>query len=55
MKKGNYKFDLKSGHYIILNEAEDTQAANQQNTNNNNASGVKQFPQRENKLLLLLL
>jgi len=24
MKKGKYKFDLKSGHYIILNEAEDT-------------------------------
>lgn len=44
MKKGNYKFDLKSGHYIILNEAEDTQAANQQNTNNNNASGVKPLP-----------
>lgn len=43
MKKGNYKFDLKSGHYIILNEAEDTQAANQQNTNNN-ASGVKPLP-----------
>lgn len=35
MKKGNYKFDLKSGHYIILNEAEDTQATNQQNTANN--------------------
>lgn len=44
MKKGKYKFDLKSGHYIILNEAEDTQAANQQNTNNNNASAVKPLP-----------
>lgn len=44
MKKGKYKFDLKSGHYIILNEAEDTQAANQQNANNNNASAVKPLP-----------
>lgn len=44
MKKGKYKFDLKSGHYIILNEAEDIQAANQQNTNNNNASAVKPLP-----------
>ena len=44
MKKGKYKFDLKSGHYIILNEAEDTQAANQQNVNNNNASAVKPLP-----------
>ena len=44
MKKGKYKFDLKSGHYIILNEAEDTQAANQQNANNNNASTVKPLP-----------
>lgn len=44
MKKGKYKFDLKSGHYIILNEAEDTQTANQQNTNNNNASAVKPLP-----------
>ena len=44
MKKGKYKFDLKSGHYIILNEAEDTQAANQQNTNNNNTSAVKPLP-----------
>lgn len=44
MKKGKYKFDLKSGHYIILNEAEDTQADNQQNTNNNNASAVKPLP-----------
>lgn len=44
MKKGKYKFDLKSGHYIILNEAEDTQTANQQNTNNNNASVVKPLP-----------
>ena len=44
MKKGKYKFDLKSGHYIILNEAEDTQVANQQNTNNNNASAVKPLP-----------
>lgn len=44
MKKGKYKFDLKSGHYIILNEAEDTQAANQQNANNNNASVVKPLP-----------
>lgn len=44
MKKGKYKFDLKSGHYIILNEAEDTQAANQQNINNNNASAVKPLP-----------
>lgn len=44
MKKGNYKFDLKSGHYIILNEAEDTQTTNQQNVNNNNASGVKPLP-----------
>lgn len=44
MKKGKYKFDLKSGHYIILNEAEDTQAANQQNVNNNNASTVKPLP-----------
>ena len=44
MKKGKYKFDLKSGHYIILNEAEDTQAVNQQNANNNNASGVKPLP-----------
>ena len=44
MKKGKYKFDLKSGHYIILNEAEDTQAANQQNTNNNNVSAVKPLP-----------
>ncbi len=44
MKKGKYKFDLKSGHYIILNEAEDTQAVNQQNANNNNASIVKPLP-----------
>lgn len=44
MKKGKYKFDLKSGHYIILNEAEDTQTANQQNANNNNASPVKPLP-----------
>ena len=44
MKKGKYKFDLKSGHYIILNEAEDTQAANQQNANNNNVSAVKPLP-----------
>lgn len=44
MKKGKYKFDLKSGHYIILNEAEDTQVANQQNANNNNASAVKPLP-----------
>ena len=44
MKKGKYKFDLKSGHYIILNEAEDTQAVNQQNTNNNNASEIKPLP-----------
>ena len=44
MKKGKYKFDLKSGHYIILNEAEDTQTANQQNANNNNASTVKPLP-----------
>ena len=44
MKKGKYKFDLKSGHYIILNEAEDTQAAIQQNANNNNASEVKPLP-----------
>ena len=44
MKKGKYKFDLKSGHYIILNEAEDTYAANQQNANNNNASAVKPLP-----------
>ena len=35
MKKGKYKFDLKSGHYIILNEAEDTQVGNQQNAINN--------------------
>ena len=44
MKKGKYKFDLKSGHYIILNEAEDTQTANQQNANNNNVSAVKPLP-----------
>ena len=44
MKKGKYKFDLKSGHYIILNEAEDTQAVNQQNTNNNIASEIKPLP-----------
>lgn len=45
MKKGKYKFDLKSGHYIILNEAEDTQTANQQNTNNNNnTSSIKPLP-----------
>lgn len=44
MKKGKYKFDIKSGHYIILNEAEDAQTANQQNTNNNNASDVKPLP-----------
>lgn len=44
MKKGKYKFDLKSGHYIILNEAEDTQATNQQNANNNNVSAVKPLP-----------
>ena len=44
MKKGKYKFDLKSGHYIILNEAEDIQAANQQNANNNNVSAVKPLP-----------
>ena len=44
MKKGKYKFDLKSGHYIILNEAEDTQTVNQQNVNNNNASVVKPLP-----------
>jgi hypothetical protein len=38
MKREKYKFDLKSGHYIILNEAEDTQANNQQNVVNNTAT-----------------
>lgn len=41
MKK-NYKFDLRSGHYIILNEAEDNTA--QQNDNNQQEETINISP-----------